>query len=79
MREGLEEDRHRVARRVLVHRGLPRASAPHDAEVRSPLEQGGQRADRYDKALVAQRLKLAEIGVALIAIYVILGVVTLYE
>ena len=29
---------------------------------------GGELADRYDKALVAQRLKLAEIGVALIAI-----------
>ena len=29
---------------------------------------GGEMADRYDKALVAQRLKLAEIGVALIAI-----------
>ena len=29
---------------------------------------GGELADRYDKAIVAQRLKLAEIGVALIAI-----------
>ena len=29
---------------------------------------GGELADRYDKAMVAQRLKLAEIGVALIAI-----------
>src|SRR5437660_9498862 len=29
---------------------------------------GGQLADRYDKAVVAQRLKLAEIGVALIAV-----------
>ena len=29
---------------------------------------GGQIADRYDKAIIAQRLKLAEIGVALIAI-----------
>ncbi len=29
---------------------------------------GGQIADRYDKALVAQRLKLVEIGVALVAI-----------
>src|SRR5215475_2692256 len=29
---------------------------------------GGEVADRYDKAVVAQRLKLAEIGVALIAI-----------
>ena len=29
---------------------------------------GGQLADRYDKAIVAQRLKLAEIGVALIAV-----------
>ena len=29
---------------------------------------GGEMADRYDKAVVAQRLKLAEIGVALIAI-----------
>src|SRR5262245_57957475 len=29
---------------------------------------GGELADRYDKALVAQRLKLAEIGVALIAV-----------
>ena len=29
---------------------------------------GGEIADRYDKAIVAQRLKLAEIGVALIAI-----------
>src|SRR5258707_935968 len=28
---------------------------------------GGEIADRYDKAFVAQRLKLAEIGVALIA------------
>src|SRR3989441_7691261 len=29
---------------------------------------GGELADRYDKAVVAQRLKLAEIGVALIAV-----------
>ena len=29
---------------------------------------GGQIADRYDKAIIAQRLKLAEIGVAVIAI-----------
>ena len=29
---------------------------------------GGQIADRYDKAIIAQRLKLAEIGVALIAV-----------
>src|SRR4051812_3629484 len=29
---------------------------------------GGQLADRYDKALVAQRLKLAEIGVAGLAV-----------
>ena len=29
---------------------------------------GGEMADRYDKALVAQRIKLAEIGVALIAV-----------
>ena len=29
---------------------------------------GGEMADRYDKAIVAQRLKLAEIGIALIAI-----------
>jgi acyl-[acyl-carrier-protein]-phospholipid O-acyltransferase/long-chain-fatty-acid--[acyl-carrier-protein] ligase len=29
---------------------------------------GGQLADRYDKALIAQRLKFAEIGVALIAV-----------
>jgi acyl-[acyl-carrier-protein]-phospholipid O-acyltransferase/long-chain-fatty-acid--[acyl-carrier-protein] ligase len=29
---------------------------------------GGQIADRFDKALIAQRLKLAEIGVALIAV-----------
>jgi acyl-[acyl-carrier-protein]-phospholipid O-acyltransferase/long-chain-fatty-acid--[acyl-carrier-protein] ligase len=29
---------------------------------------GGEMADRYDKAIVAQRLKLAEIGVAVIAI-----------
>ena len=29
---------------------------------------GGEMADRYDKAVVAQRLKLAEIGVAIIAI-----------
>jgi len=29
---------------------------------------GGEMADRYDKAIVAQRLKLAEIGVALVAI-----------
>ena len=29
---------------------------------------GGEIADRYDKAIVAQRLKLAEIGVAIIAI-----------
>ena len=29
---------------------------------------GGEMADRFDKALVAQRLKLAEIGVALIAV-----------
>jgi acyl-[acyl-carrier-protein]-phospholipid O-acyltransferase / long-chain-fatty-acid--[acyl-carrier-protein] ligase len=29
---------------------------------------GGQLADRYDKAIVAQRLKLAEIGIALIAV-----------
>src|SRR5262249_2481840 len=29
---------------------------------------GGEIADRYDKAVVAQRLKLAEIGVALIAV-----------
>ena len=29
---------------------------------------GGQLADRYDKAIVAQRLKLAEIGVAFIAV-----------
>jgi len=29
---------------------------------------GGQLADRYDKAVVARRLKLAEIGVALIAV-----------
>ena len=29
---------------------------------------GGQMADRYDKAIVAQRLKLAEIGVSVIAI-----------
>ena len=29
---------------------------------------GGEIADRYDKAMVAQRLKLAEIGVAVIAI-----------
>ena len=29
---------------------------------------GGEMADRYDKAMVAQRLKLAEIGVALIAV-----------
>ena len=29
---------------------------------------GGQLADRYDKAMVAQRLKLAEIGVAAIAV-----------
>jgi acyl-[acyl-carrier-protein]-phospholipid O-acyltransferase/long-chain-fatty-acid--[acyl-carrier-protein] ligase len=30
---------------------------------------GGEMADRYDKALIAQRLKLAEIGVALIAVF----------
>jgi acyl-[acyl-carrier-protein]-phospholipid O-acyltransferase/long-chain-fatty-acid--[acyl-carrier-protein] ligase len=29
---------------------------------------GGEMADRYDKAIVAQRLKLAEIGVAIVAI-----------
>src|SRR5438270_11408478 len=29
---------------------------------------GGQLADRFDKAVVAQRLKLAEIGVALVAV-----------
>src|SRR5439155_14004900 len=29
---------------------------------------GGELADRYDKAFVAQRLKLCEIGVALIAV-----------
>src|ERR1700687_3235962 len=29
---------------------------------------GGELADRYDKAIVAQRLKLAEIGVSVIAI-----------
>src|SRR6202158_1053719 len=29
---------------------------------------GGELADRYDKAIVAQRLKLAEIGVAMIAV-----------
>ena len=29
---------------------------------------GGEMADRYDKALVAQRLKLAEIGIAVIAV-----------
>src|SRR5262245_52250029 len=29
---------------------------------------GGQLADRYDKAIVAQRLKFAEIGIALIAV-----------
>src|SRR5437763_6781151 len=29
---------------------------------------GGELADRYDKALVAQRLKLAELGIALIAV-----------
>ena len=29
---------------------------------------GGELADRYDKAIVAQRLKLAEIGVALVAV-----------
>src|ERR1700716_2254545 len=29
---------------------------------------GGQLADRYDKALVARRLKFAEIGIALIAV-----------
>src|SRR5438270_11149116 len=29
---------------------------------------GGQMADRYDKAIVAQRLKLAEIGISVIAI-----------
>src|SRR5215471_5145858 len=29
---------------------------------------GGQLADRYDKAWVAQRLKLAEIGVAVLAV-----------
>src|SRR5262245_64907749 len=29
---------------------------------------GGEMADRYDKALVAQRIKLAEIGVSLIAV-----------
>src|SRR2546426_11721234 len=29
---------------------------------------GGELADRYDKAVVAQRLKLAEIGVSIIAI-----------
>src|SRR5674476_1556744 len=29
---------------------------------------GGDMADRYDKAIVAQRLKLAEIGVSIIAI-----------
>jgi acyl-[acyl-carrier-protein]-phospholipid O-acyltransferase/long-chain-fatty-acid--[acyl-carrier-protein] ligase len=29
---------------------------------------GGEMADRYDKALIAQRLKLAEIGVALVAV-----------
>jgi acyl-[acyl-carrier-protein]-phospholipid O-acyltransferase/long-chain-fatty-acid--[acyl-carrier-protein] ligase len=34
---------------------------------------GGEMADRYDKAIVAQRLKLAEIGVAIVAI---LGFVT---
>jgi acyl-[acyl-carrier-protein]-phospholipid O-acyltransferase/long-chain-fatty-acid--[acyl-carrier-protein] ligase len=30
---------------------------------------GGEMADRYDKALIAQRLKLAEIGVAFIAVF----------
>ncbi len=30
---------------------------------------GGQLADRYDKAVVAQRLKLAEIGVAFVAVF----------
>src|SRR5882757_6898162 len=29
---------------------------------------GGEMADRYDKALIAQRLKLAEIGVAVVAV-----------
>src|SRR5712675_1670891 len=29
---------------------------------------GGQMADRYDKATIAQRLKLAEIGVSVIAV-----------
>src|ERR1700757_957861 len=29
---------------------------------------GGEMADRYDKALIAQRLKLAEIGVAVLAV-----------
>src|SRR5947207_3544400 len=29
---------------------------------------GGQLADRYDKAIIAQRLKLAEIGIALVAV-----------
>src|SRR6266567_1896930 len=29
---------------------------------------GGQMADRYDKAMIAQRLKLAEIGVSVIAV-----------
>src|ERR1700756_4898775 len=29
---------------------------------------GGEMADRYDKALVAQRLKLAEIGIAVLAV-----------
>src|SRR6202165_2144451 len=29
---------------------------------------GGEMADRYDKAVIAQRLKLAEIGIAIIAI-----------
>src|SRR3981081_2528934 len=29
---------------------------------------GGEMADRYDKALIAQRLKLAEIGIAFIAV-----------
>src|ERR1700736_3884582 len=29
---------------------------------------GGEIADRYDKALIAQRLKLAEIGIAVLAV-----------
>src|SRR5438067_4100513 len=30
---------------------------------------GGEMADRYDKALVAQRIKLAEIGVSIVAVF----------